>query len=59
MAIKTLLSAKLYENKLIFIDSEAIEYPKTTFLQSIIEPYGGDRLCFLTPSGSELNANFD
>jgi large subunit ribosomal protein L4 len=29
LALKTLLSAKLFEDRLIFIDSEAIEYPKT------------------------------
>jgi ribosomal protein L4 len=29
LAIKTLLSAKLFEDKLIFIDSEAIDFPKT------------------------------
>ncbi len=29
LALKTLLSAKLFEDKLIFIDSESLEYPKT------------------------------
>ena len=55
MALKTLLSAKLYENKIIFINSEAIEYPKTTFLQQIIAPYGSDRLCFVTPETEDHN----
>jgi ribosomal protein L4 len=29
LALKTLLSAKLFEEKLIFIDTEALEFPKT------------------------------
>lgn len=48
LALKTMLSAKLYEDKLIFIDSEAIEYPKTTLLEAIVKPYGSDKLCFVT-----------
>ena len=50
LALKTMLSAKLYEEKLIFIDSEAIEYPKTTLLEAIVKPYGSDKLCFVTPT---------
>jgi large subunit ribosomal protein L4 len=50
LALKTMLSAKLYEDKLIFIDSEAIEYPKTTLLEAIVKPYGSDKLCFVTPT---------
>jgi large subunit ribosomal protein L4 len=50
LALKTMLSAKLYEDKLIFIDSEAIEYPKTTLLEAIVKPYGLDKLCFVTPT---------
>lgn len=49
LALKTLLSAKLFEQRLIFIDSEAIEYPKTQLLEAIVEPYGADKLCFVTP----------
>lgn len=49
LATKTLLSAKLFENKIIFIDSEELEYPKTTFLNQILKPYGMDRLLFVTP----------
>ena len=29
LALKTMLSAKLYENKLIFIETEELKYPKT------------------------------
>lgn len=55
LAIKTLLSAKLFEDRLIFIDSEAIEYPKTTLLEAIVAPYGADKLCFVTPSNVDSN----
>lgn len=55
LALKTLLSAKLFEDRLIFIDSEAIEYPKTQLLEAIVEPYGADKLCFVTPSKVDNN----
>jgi large subunit ribosomal protein L4 len=56
LAIKTMLSAKLFEERLVFIDSEELEYPKTTFLKQILEPYGFDKLTFLT--GAETCHNF-
>lgn len=55
LALKTLLSAKLFENKIIFIDSEALDFPKTQLLEAIVEPYGADKLCFLTPQETNLN----
>jgi hypothetical protein len=55
--MKTLLSAKLFEDKIILIDSEAIEYPKTSLLEAIVKPYGADKLCFVT--GAEVDKNFD
>jgi large subunit ribosomal protein L4 len=55
LALKTLLSAKLFEEKLIFIDTEALEFPKTQLLQAIVEPYGIDKLCFLTPKETDVN----
>lgn len=57
LAIKTLLSAKLFEEKIILIDSEHIEYPKTTFLGEIVKPYGNDRLTFVT--SLEVDGNFE
>lgn len=56
LAIKTLLSAKLFEDRVVFIDSEAIEYPKTQYLNAIVEPYGHDKLCFV--AGESVDANF-
>ena len=50
-----MLSAKLYEDKLIIIDSEALEFPKTAFLNEIIKPFGIDRLLFLTPFETDNN----
>lgn len=57
LALKTLLSAKLFEDRLIFIDSEALDYPKTALLEEIVAPYGFDKLCFLTPQS--VDANFE
>lgn len=48
LALKTLLSAKLYEERIILIDSEHLEFGKTKFLHEIIAPYKQDRLLFLT-----------
>lgn len=57
LALKILLSAKLYENKLIFVDTEELEYPKTQLLEAIIAPFRQDKICFLTGSES-ANNNF-
>ena len=48
---------KLYENKLIFVDTEELEYPKTQLLEAIIAPFRQDKICFLTGSES-ANNNF-
>jgi len=50
-----MLSAKLFEDKLIFVDTEELEYPKTQFLEAIVAPFKQDKLCFLT--ASEPNNN--
>ena len=39
LGLKTLLSARLYEEKIILIDTETIEYGKTKFLNEIIKPF--------------------
>ena len=53
-----MLSAKLFENRIIFIQSEDLEYHKTQVLHQIVKPYGIDKLCFLT--GTErMNNNFE
>jgi len=43
-----MLSAKLFEERIIIIDSEAIDYFKTKYLSEVLKPYLGDRLTFLT-----------
>lgn len=47
LAIKTILSAKLYEDRLILVDSEELEYGKTKYLNEIIAPYKRDKILFL------------
>lgn len=55
MALKSLLSAKLYENKLIFVNEEFIPHPKTTYLSAVIEPFKSERLLMLTPFEADEN----
>lgn len=50
-----MLSAKLFEDKLVFIDSEALEFPKTQFLEAIIAPFKNDKICFLTAKTIDEN----
>ena len=52
-----MLSAKLFEDKLVFVDSEELEYPKTQLLEAIVSPFQQDKLCFLT-GGQPANRNF-
>ena len=51
-----MLSAKLYEDRIVLLDSESIEYAKTKYLQEILKPYMSDKLTFLT--GFEADVNF-
>jgi hypothetical protein len=50
-----MLSAKLFEEKLVFIDSEALEFPKTQYLEAIIAPFKNDKICFLTAKALDDN----
>ena len=52
-----MLSAKLYEDRIVLLDSEEIEYAKTKYLQEILNPYMSDKLTFLT--GFDTNKNFE
>jgi len=56
-AFKVMLSAKLYEDKFVFIESESIEHAKTKYLKEIVEPFGFDKLLFV--SGHEPCPNFE
>ena len=51
-----MLSAKLYEDRIVIIDSEDIDYNKTKYLYEILKPYMSDKLTFLTPF--DVNENF-
>lgn len=55
LALKVMLSAKLFEDRLIFLNTEELEYPKTQLLEAILAPFKQDKLCFLT--GTEPNNN--
>ena len=41
---------KLFEDKLVFIDSTDLELPKTQLLEAIVKPFGIDKLTFVTGS---------
>jgi large subunit ribosomal protein L4 len=55
-AIKIVLSARLYENKVTVVESESLKYHKTRYLEAILKPYENDRILFLT--GFEQDKNF-
>lgn len=57
LALKTMLSVKLYENTLVIIDTEKIDYSKTSILNAVVEPYGIEKLLFLVPG--EVDPNFE
>jgi ribosomal protein L4 len=54
-ALKSILSARLYEEKVILIDSEKIDYPKTKYLDVILEPFKQDKLLFITDFAIDEN----
>lgn len=54
-ALQIMLSAKLFEDRLILIESEAIEYAKTQYLHEILKPFGIDKLTFVTPFETDQN----
>jgi large subunit ribosomal protein L4 len=47
-AINIMLSAKLYEDRIILIDTEAIDFHKTKFLEEMLQPFMTDKLTFVT-----------
>lgn len=50
-----MLSAKLYEDRIVMIDTEAIEHAKTQYLNEILKPFMSDKLLFLTPFDQDEN----
>lgn len=57
LGLKTLLSAKLYEEKIILIEDEKLKHGKTVYLNEIVKPYKNDKLLFLT--GFQMDKNFE
>ena len=53
-----MLAAKLYENRMIFIDTEDIEYAKTQLLAQIVKPFMIDKLTFVV-ANTPTNDNFE
>ena len=47
-SIKIMLSAKLYENKLVIVDNLDLEVPKTRVLHHFLKPFKQRRLLFVT-----------
>ena len=54
-ALKIMLSAKLYEGKITVIDSEALKYYKTRYLEAIMKPFEKDRVLILTDFTPDKN----
>lgn len=50
-----MLSAKLYEDRIVMIETEELEYLKTKFLFEILKPYQADRLTFLVGFDACIN----
>jgi large subunit ribosomal protein L4 len=48
-AFKTTLTSLLYESRLVFIDTESLEYAKTKFLSKILKNFETQKLMFVTP----------
>ena len=43
-----MLAAKLYEDRIVIIETEKIDHLKTNYLNKVLEPYKPDKLTFLT-----------
>jgi len=54
-AMQIMLTAKLFEDRIVLIDSEHIEYMKTKYLAEILKPFMSDRLTFLTSFDTDTN----
>lgn len=52
-----MLSAKLFEDRIVLLDSEELDFAKTKYLQEILNPYMSDKLTFLT--GFDADKNFE
>ena len=50
-----MMSAKLYEDRIIMIDSEEIQVHKTKYLEEMLKPFLSDKLTFLLPFDFDQN----
>ena len=50
-----MLSAKLYENKLIIVDKCELEVPRTKLLNHFLKPFKHKKLLFITPQDADEN----
>jgi hypothetical protein len=50
-----MLSAKLFEDRIVLIDNASLEFHKTKFLEQLLKPYMSDRIAFLTPFEADRN----
>lgn len=55
LAFKTVLTAKLFENKIMLIENENIDYPKTKYLAEILGPFSTDSMLFCCPFNPDTN----
>ena len=47
-ALQIMLAAKLYEDRIVLIETEKLKVLKTNYLSNILKPYETDKLLFLT-----------
>ena len=47
-ALQIMLAAKLYEDRIVLIETEMLKVLKTNYLANILKPYDTDKLTFLT-----------
>ena len=43
-----MLAAKVYEDRIVLIETENIDYLRTNYLKKVLEPYQSDNITFLT-----------
>ena len=54
-AISIMLSAKLFEDRIVLIDSEQLDFHRTKYINEILAPFMSDKLLFLTPFDVSVN----
>lgn len=50
-----MLAAKLYEDRIVLIESEKLNVLKTNYLANVLQPYETDRLTFLIGFNADDN----